>query len=931
MRREWWVEFRLLGPVEVWADGRVLDAGPPQQRHVVAALAIDAGQPVPLQTLLDRVWDTAPDGARRALYAHIARIRRMLAEAGGTEPVRLTRRSGGYVLEAPAEWVDVRRFRGLLDAARAPRRDAAGRIAVLREALALWRGEPLAGLGGQWAARSREGLRQQRLDAVVAWAGAEVRAGDPAVVLGPLTDLAGEYPLVEPVAAALIRVLHAAGRTGEAVERYAAVRARLVEELGTDPGPELRAAHREILGGPDPAQRREVPAQLPAGVATFTGRADQLARLDALLGPPTERSGSVVIATVSGTAGVGKTALALHWAHRVRDRFPDGHLYLNLRGFDPTGPVLTPAQAVRSLLDALGVPPQRVPSSPDAQTALYRSLLAGRRVLVVLDNARDADQVRPLLPGAPGCLVLVTSRHQLPGLVATEGAQPLTLDLLTADEARQMLTRRLGTARVAAEPRAVDEIITACARLPLALAIVASRAALHPGFPLAALADELRVAHHDLDALYAGDRTSDVRTAFAASYRTLDAATARLFRLTGLHPGPDLAVPAAASLAGEPVRLVRAQLAELARAQLVTEHVAGRYVTHDLLRAYARELVHSMESTAERTEALHRLLDYYLHTAYRADRLLHPHRDRIALPPARPGAVPDDLADRAAAIAWLTAEQAVLLAAMAGTGDGGSDAHTWRLAWTVTDHLSRQARWSEEVNAQRLALAAARRLADGRALGHAHRGLGRAYAHLDRHDEADEHLRAALTEFAALDDAAGQAHVHISLARLGQVRGRNREALRHAQRALELFRAAGYRAGEAEALNAVGWYHAQLGEVPEALEHCERALELFRRTGDTLGEAATSDSLGYAHQRAGQYDRAVARYRHAAELFHAVGDGYLEAATLDRLGDAHAVAGDRDAARDLWRRAREILRRLDHPDAGRIAEKLDGPATSPTR
>ncbi|HET6211999.1 MAG TPA: BTAD domain-containing putative transcriptional regulator, partial [Micromonosporaceae bacterium] len=489
------MDFRLLGSVEVLASGQPVEVGPPQRCTVLAALAVDAGRPVTVETLIDRVWGDQPSHrVRRGLQAHVTRIRRLLEHAGAGEetPTRLVRRAGGYALDVDPDRVDLHRFRRLLDQARHRACADVERVTLLRDALGLWRGEPLGGLAGQWAVRTRQGWRQQHLDAVLAWARAELAVGNPAAVIGALTDLVGEHPLLEPLIAVLMRALYAAGHSAQALDLSTVTRQRLVQELGAEPGSELRQVQHGILRDdldrhdmpPPPAvpavAASVAPAQLPQDVPGFAGRQAALAQLDALLPAAGEPANTVVISAVSGTAGVGKTALAVYWAHQVRRRFPDGQLYVNLRGFDPSGSVMEPVEAVRGFLDALGVAPQRIPAGIDAQTALYRSLLAERRMLLVLDNACDAAQVRPLLPGAAGCLVLVTSRNRMSGLVATDGAHPLSLDLLTAAEARQLLARRLGADRIANEPRAVEEIIERCARLPLALTVVAARAATHP-------------------------------------------------------------------------------------------------------------------------------------------------------------------------------------------------------------------------------------------------------------------------------------------------------------------------------------------------------------------------------------------------------------------------------------------------------------------
>ncbi|MCX4462267.1 hypothetical protein OOK58_58325 [Streptomyces sp. NBC_01728] len=406
------VDVQLLGPVELSVGGHVVEVGPPQRRTVMAALAVDVGRPVAVDVVIERVWGTrAPNGARAAVHAHVARIRRMCEQAAETarEPLRLVRRSGGYLLEARLDQVDVYRFRQLIDQARAVERTDPARAArLLGDALGLWRGDPLSGLQGQWAARMREAWRRQRQDAAVGWARAELRLGDPASVIGPLTGLLGEYPLAEPLAEALMRALHDTGRSAEALDCYAAVRERLAEELGTDPGVALRQLHQAILRGhqsesasrPKPpmqpasaaARPGDRPAQLPMAVRGFTGRDEELAHLAAILASAEGESAAVVISAVSGMAGVGKTALAVHWARRVAGAFPDGQLYVNLRGFDPQGAAVPLTEAVRGFLDAFGVPPERVPPGLEAQVSLYRSLLAGRRIIVVLDNARDEEQ-----------------------------------------------------------------------------------------------------------------------------------------------------------------------------------------------------------------------------------------------------------------------------------------------------------------------------------------------------------------------------------------------------------------------------------------------------------------------------------------------------------------------------------------------------------
>jgi tetratricopeptide (TPR) repeat protein len=666
---------------------------------------------------------------------------------------------------------------------------------------------------------------------------------------------------------------------------------------------------KELAG----ADARTVPRQLPAAVAHFAGRAGELSALNGLLRGRAEVGGTVVISAIGGTAGVGKTALAVYWAHRVADRFPDGQLYVNLRGFDPTGQVMDPAEAVRRFRDDLGVPPQRIPVDLDAQAALYRGELSGRRMLVVLDNARDTTQVRPLLPGASTCLVLVTSRNQLTGLVATDAAHPVTLGLLSPMEARDLLTRRLGPDRITAEPQAIDEVITRCARLPLALAIVAARAATHPQLPLYTLTGELRDTRDRLDTLVGDDPYTNVRAVFSWSYHTLSPDPARLFRLLGLHPGPDISAPAAASLTALPLSRVRLLLAELARANLLVEHTAGRYGFHDLLRVYAAEQASTVDRDDQRHAAIHRVLDHYLHTAHTAARLLYPQRDPITVAPPQPGVTPEDLADYGQALAWFMAEHPVLLAATDQAATVGLDTHTWQLAWTLANFLDRHGHWHDYTATQHAAVAAARRLGDPSTQALAHRLLARAHTRLGRYDDAHTHYEHALDLYRQCGDQTGQAHTHVHLGMVWEVQGRYAEALDHAQQALQLYRTTGRRAGQAEALNAVGWLHAQLGDYEQALTYCQQALTLLQDLGDRYAQAATWDSLGYTHHHLGHYQDAITCYQHALDLYRNSGGRYDESAILTHLGDTHHATGSPGTARDAWQRALSILDDLDHP------------------
>ncbi|WP_439658776.1 BTAD domain-containing putative transcriptional regulator [Lentzea sp. HUAS TT2] len=908
------MELRLFGEVQLSVDGGLLDVGTPRQQAVLAALAVDAGRPVAVEMLIDRVWhDDPPVQARNVLYSHLSRIRQLLRKAG--ENIHVDRRNAGYVLDVDPDQVDLHRFSRLVELGRDARGGDVERAAVLTEALGLWRGTPLAGVRGEWVEQVRESWHRRRLDAIVLWGEVELRLGRFDGVIGALPDLLAEYPLAEPLEVLFMRALHAAGRDAEAVERYGVVRRRLADELGTDPGPELRALHSAILRGdlPKPGRERALatPAQLPPDIPAFAGRAEELRSLGSTAG----------IIVVSGTAGVGKTTLAVHWAHLARAEFPGGQLYVNLRGFDPTGSPVAPGEAVRGFLDAFEVPSAQIPASLDAQVGLYRSLLADRRVLVVLDNARDAEQVRPLLPGAPGSLALVTSRSQLAGLV-TEGARPVPLDLLDDREARELLAGRLGAQRTAAEPDAVDEIVVLCARLPLALAVVAARAAMHPRFRLAALARELHEARGGLDEFSRADQATDPRAVFSWSYLQLGAAAARLFRLTGLHPGPDLGTRAAASLAGLPVGVTRPLLAELADAHLVAEDSPGRYTCHDLLRAYASEQARTLDPEPERHAAIGRMLGHYVHSANHADRLLDPRREEpptlTALPP---GVVPERVADHGAALAWFRAERRVLLAAVHQPVE--FDAQVWELAWTMRRFLAHQGHWHDEIETLTLALAAARRLGDPIKQAYAQCYVGCTQVWLEKFEDARFRFSVALDLYRDADDLVGQAHVRYYLCWMLERQERVAEALAQAEQGLDLFGRAGHEAGQAKCLNAVGWFHALSGDHEAAIVHCERALELQTALGDQLGAGQTWHSLGYSHDHLGHHARSIDCYQAAVDLFRVTGYRFSEAYTLMSLGDAHDHVGDAGAARTAWGNALEILDQLGHLDAAKVRAKLE--------
>jgi transcriptional regulator with XRE-family HTH domain/tetratricopeptide (TPR) repeat protein len=669
------------------------------------------------------------------------------------------------------------------------------------------------------------------------------------------------------------------------------------------------------------ADAHVVPRQLPAVPAHFVGRAAEIAMLDELLDAKDGRT--IVISAIEGTAGVGKTALAVYWAQRITDRFPDGQLYVNLRGFDPTADPVPPAETLRYFLDALRDSPAPIPATLDGRQALYRSLLAGQRVLILLDNARDPAQVRPLLPSSPGCLVLVTSRDDLAGLVAADGARPLTLDVLTDVEAHQLLAGRLGPARLAAEPAAADDLLDLCARLPLALAITAARAATRPRVTLGELAAELRETGNRLNALTTGEDATDARAAFSWSYQHLPGPAAQMFRLLGLHPGPDITATAAASLAGVALAEARQLLHELTRAHLLTEPVAGRYALHDLLGVYAAELAHASETAEARRAAIGRLLDHYLHTAHKAAMLVSPSRPPVPLAPCRPGVTAEPLVDHRQAARWFRADLPVLLAAAALAAAAGFDVHAWQLPWAMADFLDRRGYWQDSVAAQRTAVAAATRLGDTLGQAVASRALGKAHAWLAEYADARARLDDSLRRYREIDDRHGEARVHQSLMWVAELETHYADALHHAEQALALFRAIDHRAGEAEALNAIGWCQLQLGFPDQARASCQRALALNRACGNRRHEALTLDTLGYVEHRLGEFVAATGRFREAVELFQEFEDRFYQAEVLTHLGDTHFAAGDPGPGRLAWQQALDILDELKHPNAAQLRAQLN--------
>ncbi|GAA4521290.1 AfsR/SARP family transcriptional regulator [Nonomuraea ferruginea] len=924
--------FRLLGPVQLEAGAeRVTFSG--KQGALLTALLLHADRVVSTQRLAEAVWgEPLPSGSASRVRMLVSEVRRACAALGAD--VIATQRPG-YVLRPSPGGLDLACFNSRVALAREAVAEGRSEEALghFDRALGWWRGAPLAGVTGSFAEAQAEWLDGLRLDALEERQSVLLALGRNTDVVTEVRALAAEAPLRERLHGQLMRALYESGRRGEALEVYRQFRDRLVGELGLEPTNELQRLQRLILRsdagprerpGTDRAPRRDelpvlpVPSQLPAAPASFTNRSRELRELDR---QPAFGADSVGVAVISGPGGIGKTWLALHWAHTHRDRYPDGQLYANLRGFDDAEEPVPPGTVLRHFLGALGVPPTVIPVEQEAQAALYRSVLAERRLLVVLDNARDSAQVTPLIPGRPGCTVLVTSRNRLVSLHATHSARLLEVGAFSDEEAHHMLSHHLGPETMAADPASVGVLLEHSGGLPLALGVLAARVSAHPGFPLAVLARELRDPATRLDALQTGDLGAGLRAVFASSYAALDARAARLFLLLGTAPGPEIGLPATAALAGLPPAETRALISTLETANLVRQVSPGRYWMHDLVRLYAAEQAEADLPAGTRRQALVRLIEAYMAMACAADRVLYPHRPAIAAPPWQG----DDPAfeDATAALAWFETELPCLLVAHHLTPGLGMDAAGWQLAWGMNTFLLRRSFNRERLASWEIALAAADRLDDPHTTAVVHWHTGYAHAAADRIDEAIDHLDRALELFERARDWSRLAQVHHTVGWMWSVRGQPRRGLRHARAALRLQREAGDPIWEANALSAVGWIRLQLGEHEAARDACERALTLFRRHHDRGGEAATLDSLGMLAFRQGEYERALEYYGQCLDLRKITGNAFQSADTLVGLGDAHHALGDDTAARDAWRDALALYESQHRrAEAERVREKV---------
>jgi DNA-binding SARP family transcriptional activator/tetratricopeptide (TPR) repeat protein len=942
------VEFGLLGPLQVNGSGVALS---PKQRILLAVLLLHAGRVVPVEALIDALWDDAPpSSARVTLQGYVKRLRQKLGVQAGK---RLVTRSPGYLMVVAAGELDLDRFTGLCDQARsaADGGDWPGAARLFGEALALWRGDPLADVPAAALQRTEvPRLAELRMRAVESRVEADLRLGRHRELVAELRGLVGGEPLREELHGQLMLALYRCGRQAEALEVFRGIDQRLRGELGISPGPELQHLHHRILkadpsltggqisrsgagiqsggalhrtGPPLPVQAEPegtVPRELPPSVLGFTGRRAELAALTRLLDRPAETAentpAAIVISAIGGTAGVGKTALAVQWAHQTANRFPGGQLHVNLRGYDPDQPVPA-ADALAGFLRSLGVPGQEIPPGQDERAARYRSLLAGRKMLIMLDNAGSVEQVRPLLPGSPGCAVVVTSRDALAGLVARHGATRLDLDLLPLPEAVSLLRGLIGR-RAEEDPGAAAALAEQCCRLPLALRVAAELAAARPYVPLADLVAELADQRRRLDLLDAGgDPRTAVRAVFSWSYRRLDPGAARGFRLAGLHPGADFDPFAAAALTGLTLEQARAVLGVLARAHLIWPAGPGRYSMHDLLRAYARDVAGASDGESDGEEeheaALTRLLDHYLHTASIAMDTLYPaesHRRPRIPTPATP--IPP-VTEQAAARAWLDTERPTLVAVAVHAAGHGSPSHASLLSATVGRYLDTGGHYPEALTIHSGARAAAQHTGDQAAEATALNYLGAVHLRQGRYQQAAGHIQQALTLFRQTGDRTAQARALNSLGNICYFQGRYQEAIDFPEQALAKYRETGDPFGTAMTLNNIAIGAERLGRYDLAARHLREALAIAADIGARDTECLALINLGIVRLRQTSCQQAASHLHRALALSREIGYRDCETEALARIGDLCQQQGHPDEAARYLREALALCRELGSP------------------
>jgi DNA-binding SARP family transcriptional activator len=911
-------------------DGHELALGPPLQRAVFAVLAVRANQVVYSSELIDAVWgDRLPGSPQGGVHTYVAGLRRVL------DPDRARRASGrylesrslGYRLNAPDGSTDLARFEGHRERGR--RAWKAGALdeadAEFGGALALFEGSALGGVPGPYAAAKRAALAEQRLAVLEDRIDVLLAQGRHAETIDQLRVLTAEHPLRERPWAQLMLALYRSGRQADALAAFEAARGAAVGELGLDPGPLLAALRQRIVvgdpalspgagpagGGPHGPPAAEFPRTLPRDTDHFTGRRHEVAALLAMADGP-----NPPVCSIDGMAGIGKTTLAVHLARRLGERYPDAQLYLDLHGHARGQQPMTAAAALDKLLLAVGVPGGEIPAQIDDRTALWRSRLAGRRSLLVLDNAVDASQVRPLLPGAPGTMVLITSRRRLTGL---DDGCFLSLDVLSPADAAELFAAAAGRSRAAAEPEATAAVVHACGYLPLAIRIAAARLRHRPSWQIAHLARRLDGEEQRLAELETGDRS--VTAAFALSYRYLDEDRQRVFRLLGLFPGAHLDAHAAAALAGGEAGPTDRCLQDLVDAHLLDEPEPERYRLHDLLSVFAARQCREEELPEARHAALGRLLDFYLHTIDGAEQHLRPKRlDRAPAP--GPRIVARRFADRAGALAWLDAERGNFVPVVRIAAENGFHHHAWQIARYLWGFYETRRHWADWTACYELALPSARQVGDRLAQARLLVGLGVTSHDLRRYDDAVTRYREALALMRETGFRSGEAGVLTNLGNTYRRMGKLADSIACQEQSQQICRDVGDRTGEAIALANLGELYRDDERFAESIGVQEQALAMFREWGDRRVEGTVLDGLARTYLAMRAYGQAFAHCRAALASRRETGDRYGEAETLDCLGQLHRVAGRRSDAAGAWRAALAIAEELDAPSAGDLRNRL---------